>query len=209
MKKRKLGSQGLVVSELGLGCMGMSQFYGPRDDIESTATLERAIELGLDFFDTADVYGAGHNEELVGKVLRKHRDKVIIATKFANQVLPDGKRAINGRPEYVRSACDASLKRLGVDHIDLYYQHRVDKNVPIEETVGAMADLVRQGKVRYLGLSEAGAKTIRRAHAMHPISRAAIRILAVDARLRRRSDSRRCANWASDSCRSARSDADC
>ena len=170
MKKRKLGSQGLVVSELGLGCMGMSQFYGPRDDIESTATLERAIELGLDFFDTADVYGAGHNEELVGQVLRKHRDKVIIATKFGNQVLPDGKRAINGRPEYVRSACEASLKRLGVDHIDLYYQHRVDKNVPIEETVGAMADLVRQGKVRYLGLSEASAKTIRRAHAAHPIS---------------------------------------
>jgi aryl-alcohol dehydrogenase-like predicted oxidoreductase len=170
MKKRKLGSQGLVVSELGLGCMGMSQFYGPRDDLESTATLERAIELGLDFFDTADVYGAGHNEELVGPVLRKHRDEVIIATKFGNQVLPDGKRAINGRPEYVRSACEASLKRLGVDYIDLYYQHRVDKNVPIEETVGAMADLVRQGKVRYLGLSEASAKTVRRAHAVHPIS---------------------------------------
>ncbi len=170
MKKRKLGSQGLVVSELGLGCMGMSQFYGPRDDTESTATLERAIELGLDFFDTADVYGEGHNEELVGKVLRRHRDQVIIATKFGNQVLPAGKRAINGRPEYVRAACDASLKRLGVEHIDLYYQHRVDKNVPIEDTVGAMADLVRQGKVRYLGLSEAGAKTIRRAHAIHPIS---------------------------------------
>jgi aryl-alcohol dehydrogenase-like predicted oxidoreductase len=170
MKKRKLGSQGLVVTELGLGCMGMSQFYGPRDDVESTATLERAIELGLDFFDTADVYGIGHNEELVGKILRKHRDRVIIATKFANQVLPDGKRAINGKPEYVRSACDASLKRLGVDHIDLYYQHRVDKNVPIEETVGAMGELVRQGKVRYLGLSEASAKTIRRAHATHPIS---------------------------------------
>jgi aryl-alcohol dehydrogenase-like predicted oxidoreductase len=170
MKKRKLGSQGLVVSELGLGCMGMSQFYGPRDDTESTATLERAIELGLDFFDTADIYGTGHNEELVGKVLRKHRNRVIIATKFGNLVLADGTRAINGRPEYVRSACDASLKRLGVDHVDLYYQHRVDKNVPIEETVGAMADLVRQGKVRYLGLSEASAKTIRRAHAVHPIS---------------------------------------
>ena len=170
MKKRKLGNQGLVVSELGLGCMGMSQFYGPRDDTESTATLERAIELGLDFFDTADIYGTGHNEELVGKVLRKHRNRVIIATKFGNLVLPDGTRAINGRPEYVRSACDASLKRLGVDHVDLYYQHRVDKNVPIEETVGAMADLVRQGKVRYLGLSEASAKTIRRAHAVHPIS---------------------------------------
>jgi aryl-alcohol dehydrogenase-like predicted oxidoreductase len=170
MKTRKLGNQGLVVTELGLGCMGMSQFYGPRDDAESTATLERAIELGLDFFDTADVYGTGHNEELVGKVLRKHRNRVIIATKFGNQVLPDGTRAINGRPEYVRSACDASLKRLGVGHIDLYYQHRVDKNVPIEETVGAMADLVRQGKVRYLGLSEASANTIRRARAVHPIS---------------------------------------
>jgi aryl-alcohol dehydrogenase-like predicted oxidoreductase len=170
MKTRKLGSQGLVVTELGLGCMGMSQFYGPCDDAESTATLERAIELGLDFFDTADVYGTGHNEELVGKVLRKHRNRVIIATKFGNQVLPDGTRAINGRPEYVRSACDASLKRLGVGHIDLYYQHRVDKNVPIEETVGTMADLVRQGKVRYLGLSEASAKTVRRAHAVHPIS---------------------------------------
>lgn len=170
MKKRKLGSQGLVVSELGLGCMGMSQAYGPRDDVESTATLERAIELGVDFFDTADVYGVGHNEELVGKVLGKHRNKVMIATKFGNQFTSDGKRSINGRPEYVRSACDASLKRLGIDHIDLYYQHRVDKNVPIEDTVGAMADLVRQGKVRYLGLSEAGAKTIRRAHAVHPIT---------------------------------------
>jgi aryl-alcohol dehydrogenase-like predicted oxidoreductase len=170
MKKRKLGSQGLVVSELGLGCMGMSQFYGPRDDAESTAALERAIELGLDFFDTADIYGQGHNEELVGKVLRQHRNQVIIATKFGNLVLPDGTRAINGKPEYVSSACNASLKRLGVDHIDLYYQHRVDKNVPIEETVGAMVDLVRQGKVRYLGLSEASAKTIRRAHAIHPIS---------------------------------------
>ncbi len=170
MKKRKLGSQGLVVSELGLGCMGMSQFYGPRDDVESTATLERAMELGIDFFDTADVYGIGHNEELVGKVLKKHRDKIAIATKFANQVLPDGKRAINGRPEYVHSACDASLKRLGIDHIDLYYQHRVDKNVPIEDTVGAMAELVRKGKVRYLGLSEASAQTIRRAHKVHPIA---------------------------------------
>ncbi len=170
MENRKLGTQGLEVSKLGLGCMGMSQFYGPRDDKESAATLERAVELGINFFDTADVYGVGHNEELVGKALKKYRDRVIIATKFANQVLPDGKRAINGRPEYVRSACDASLKRLGVDHIDLYYQHRVDQKVPIEETVGAMAELVRNGKVRYLGLSEAGAKTIRRAHATYPIT---------------------------------------
>jgi len=170
MEKRKLGGQGLEVSELGLGCMGMSQFYGPRDDKESVATLERAVELGINFFDTADVYGVGHNEELVGNALKKYRDRVIIATKFGNQVASDGKRSINGRPEYVRSACEASLKRLGVDHIDLYYQHRVDKKVPIEETVGAMAELVRQGKVRYLGLSEAGANTIRRAHATHPIS---------------------------------------
>jgi aryl-alcohol dehydrogenase-like predicted oxidoreductase len=170
MEKRKLGSQGLEVSEFGLGCMGMSQFYGPRDDQESAATLERAAELGINFFDTADVYGVGHNEELVGRVLKNHRDRVIIATKFANQVLPDGKRVINGRPEYVRSACDASLKRLGIEHLDLYYQHRVDRNIPIEETIGAMAELVRVGKVRYLGMSEAGAKTIRRAHATHPIS---------------------------------------
>jgi aryl-alcohol dehydrogenase-like predicted oxidoreductase len=170
MEKRKLGSQGLEVSELGLGCMGMSQFYGPRDDAESNATLDRAIELGITFFDTADVYGAGHNEQLVGKALKKYRDRVIIATKFGNQILADGKRAICGTPEYVRTSCDASLKRLGIDHIDLYYQHRVDKKVPIEDTVGAMAELVRAGKVRYLGLSEAGAKTIRRAHATHPIS---------------------------------------
>jgi aryl-alcohol dehydrogenase-like predicted oxidoreductase len=170
MQKRKLGRQGLVTSELGLGCMGMSEFYGPRDDDESIATLLRTVELGIDFFDTADMYGPYHNEELVGRVLKPLRDRVIIATKFGIVRHPDGTRQINGRPEYVRSACDASLKRLGIDQIDFYYQHRVDRTVPIEETVGAMAELVKAGKVRYLGLSEASAKTIRRAHATHPIA---------------------------------------
>jgi len=170
MQRRKLGRQGLTVSELGLGCMGMSEFYGPRDDTESIATLHRAVELGIDFFDTSDMYGPYHNEELVGRVLKPIRDRVIVATKFGIVRHPDGRREINGRPEYVRSACDASLKRLGIDHIDLYYQHRVDRTVPIEDTVGAMADLVKAGKVRYLGLSEASAKTIRRAAATHPIS---------------------------------------
>lgn len=170
MEKRKLGSQGLVVSAMGLGCMGMSQGYGVADEAESIATLNRAIELGIDFFDTADVYGNHHNEQLVGKTLKPFRDRIIIATKFGNIFSPDGKRSVSGRPEYVRSACEGSLQRLGVDHIDLYYQHRVDPNVPIEETIGAMADLVRQGKVRYLGMSEASAATIRRAHRVHPIS---------------------------------------
>lgn len=172
MKNRELGTQGLVVSEQGLGCMGMSEFYGPTDDAESIATLNRALELGINFFDTADAYGPYKNEELVGKVLSPHRDEVIIATKFAIQRSPTDPtfRAINGRPEYVRQACDASLRRLGVDCIDLYYQHRVDPNVPIEETVGAMGELVLAGKVRYLGLSEAAPDTIRRAHAVHPIS---------------------------------------
>jgi aryl-alcohol dehydrogenase-like predicted oxidoreductase len=148
----------------------MSEFYGPRDDDESIATLHRAVELGIDFFDTADAYGPHHNEELVGRTLKPLRDQVTIATKFGIVRHPDGTREINGRPEYVRSACDASLKRLGIDQIDLYYQHRVDRTVPIEETVGAMTELVKAGKVRYLGLSEASAKTIRRAHAIHPIS---------------------------------------
>ncbi|MHB8381808.1 MAG: aldo/keto reductase [Candidatus Binataceae bacterium] len=169
MEKRKLGTQGLVVSAIGLGCMGMSQSYGTPDEAESIATLNRAIELGIDFFDTADVYGNHRNEELVGKNLKPFRSKIFIATKFGN-VFADGKRSVNGRPEYVRSACDGSLSRLGVDHIDLYYQHRVDRNVPIEETVGAMGELVRAGKVRYLGLSEASAATIRRAHKVHPIT---------------------------------------
>jgi aryl-alcohol dehydrogenase-like predicted oxidoreductase len=171
MRQRKLGTQGLVVSEMGLGCMGMSEFYGPRDDAESIATIHRALELGVTLLDTADMYGPFTNEALVGKAIRDRRDRAVLATKFGNQRNPDGSWiGINGRPEYVRSCCDASLQRLGVDHIDLYYQHRVDTTVPIEETVGAMAELVRQGKVRFLGLSEAAPATIRRAHAVQPIS---------------------------------------
>jgi len=172
MKARKLGTQGLVVSEQGLGCMGMSEFYGPADERESLATLDRALELGITFFDTSDVYGPHTNEELLGRAFKGRREKVVIATKFGIQRDPQNPaaRSINGRPEYVRQSCEASLKRLGIDCIELYYQHRVDANVPIEDTVGAMADLVRQGKVRYLGLSEAASRTIRRAHAVHPIS---------------------------------------
>jgi aryl-alcohol dehydrogenase-like predicted oxidoreductase len=171
MEQRHLGGEGLVVSAMGLGCMGMSEFYGVRDDAESLRTIHRALELGITFLDTADVYGPYTNEQLVGRAIRDRRDHVVLATKFGNIRGPDGGWAgINGRPEYVRQACDASLSRLGVNHIDLYYQHRVDPKVPIEETVGAMADLVRAGKVRYLGLSEAGAATIRRAHAVHPLT---------------------------------------
>jgi len=172
MERITLGNQGLVVSRQGLGCMGMSEFYGAGDDDESVATIHRALDLGLTFFDTADMYGPFTNEVLLGRALESRRDEAVIATKFGNVRDPDNptKRSINGRPEYVRQACDASLSRLGSDYIDLYYQHRVDPDTPIEETVGAMAELVRAGKVRYLGLSEAAPATIRRAHAVHPIS---------------------------------------
>jgi aryl-alcohol dehydrogenase-like predicted oxidoreductase len=170
METRTLGA-GLRVSAIGLGCMGMSEFYGSGDEAESIATIHRAIELGVTFFDTADMYGVGRNEELVGRALQGKRDRVVLATKFGNVRGEDGSfRGIDGRPEYVRQACEASLKRLNVEVIDLYYQHRVDPNTPIEDTVGAMADLVQQGKVRWLGLSEAGPATIRRAQAVHPIA---------------------------------------
>lgn len=171
MNMRRLGSTGPMVSALGLGCMGMSEFYGESDETESIATIHRAIELGVTFLDTADMYGMGANERLVGKALQGRRDAVVLATKFGVVRSDDaGFRGVSGSPEYVRSACDASLQRLGMDVIDLYYQHRVDPTVPIEETVGAMADLVKAGKVRWLGLSEAGTETIRRAHAVHPIA---------------------------------------
>jgi len=169
MKRRMLGP--LAVSQEGLGCMGMSEFYGEGDEAESRAVIDRAIELGIDFLDTADMYGTGRNEELIGCAIAGRRDRVVLATKFGNRRGPGGERlGISGRPEYVREACDASLNRLGVDCIDLYYQHRVDPNVPIEETVGAMSELVERGKVRFLGLSEAAPETIRRAHAVHPIA---------------------------------------
>ena len=171
MNRRNLGSEGLVVSSLGLGCMGMSEFYGTADEGESISTIHRAIELGIDFLDTADMYGPFTNERLVGKAIEGRRDEVVLATKFGNERREDGSWVgVNGKPEYVERACDASLERLGVDTIDLYYQHRVDPEVPIEETVGAMKGLVEAGKVRFLGLSEAAPETIRRAHAVHPIS---------------------------------------
>jgi aryl-alcohol dehydrogenase-like predicted oxidoreductase len=172
MKTRELGKSGLRVSALGLGCMGMSEFYGPGDERESIATIHRALELGITLLDTADMYGPCKNEELIGKAVKGRRDKVILATKFGYVRDPNNPafRGVNGKPEYVRSACEASLRRLGVDCIDLYYQHRVDPNTPIEDTIGAMKKLVQEGKVRYLGMSEPGAQTLRRAHAVHPIA---------------------------------------
>ena len=171
MEQRKLGHSGLSVSAIGLGCMGMSEFYGPRNDEQSIATIHCALDLEVNFLDTADVYGRGHNEELVGKALQGRRGEVVLATKFGNQRDAEGRFvSVNGRPEYVLQACDASLKRLGVEVIDLYYQHRVDRSVPIEDTVGAMARLIEAGKVRNLGLSEAAPATLRRAHKTHPIS---------------------------------------
>lgn len=171
MQTRYLGSDRLAVSAIGLGCMGMSEFYGTTDEAESTAVIHRAIDAGVTFLDTADMYGPFTNERLVGRALEGHRDQVVLATKFGNERREDGSFVgINGSPDYVRAACEASLRRLGTDHIDLYYQHRVDQRIPIEETVGAMSELVAEGKVRYLGLSEAAAPTVRRAHSVHPIT---------------------------------------
>src|SRR4051794_16198478 len=170
MQTRTLG-QSLTVSALGLGCMGMSEFYGSADEGEAVAVIHRSLDLGCTFLDTADMYGPFTNEQLVGKAIAGRRNEVTLATKFGNERRPDGSRVgVNGKPEYVRAACDASLDRLGVDHIDLYYQHRVDTTVPIEETVGAMAELVAAGKVRHLGMSEAAPETLRRGHATHPIA---------------------------------------
>ncbi len=170
MEQRTLGKSALAVSAIGLGCMSMSNVYGKGDDAESIAVVHRALDLGVNFLDSSDMYGWGQNEELLGRALRGKRDGVVLATKFGNLRKPDGTAGVNGRPEYVPQACEASLKRLGVDSIDLYYQHRVDPGVPIEDTVGAMSRLVEQGKVRYLGLSEASPATVRRAHAVHPIT---------------------------------------
>ena len=206
----KLGSNGAEVSRLGLGCMGMSFAYGEADDTESIATLHRALDLGITFLDTADIYGFGANEELIGQAMKDRRDEMFLATKFGIVGDPlGGQRGANGSPAYVRSAIDASLGRLGVDHVELYYQHRADPAVPIEETVGAMASLVEAGKVRYLGLSEASADTIRRAHAVHPITAVQSRVVAVQPGHRGRRSCRRAASSGSGSCRTRRSDGAC
>src|SRR3954471_22128991 len=206
MERRKLGSQGLQVSEQGLGCMGMSEFYGRSDEREALATIHRAIELGIDFLDTADMYGPFTNERLVGRAIADRRDRVVLATKFGNERGEDGSfLGINGKPEYVHKACNASLERLGADHIDLYYQHRVDKTVPIEETVGAMKELVEEGKVRYLGLSEASPDTIRRANGVHPISALQTEYSLCGRATPRRRSCRRCASSGSASSPTARS----
>ena len=197
MERRTLGTAGLSVSALSLGCMGMSEFYGPTDEQEALATIDRALELGITMLDTADVYGPRTNEVLVGKAVKGRRDSVIIATKFGIVRTDDPSyRAVNGRPEYVKASCDGSLKRLGIDTIDLYYQHRVDPNTPIEDTVGAMSELVAAGKIRYIGLSEASPATIRRAHAVHPIT-ALQTSIPVHTRSRRRSACRvpRAGDW--------------
>jgi len=171
MEKRKLGTQGLEVTAMGLGCMGMSEFYGTIDEDEAIATIHRALDLGLNFLDTADMYGPFTNEKLVGKAIKDRRDEVVLATKFGNQRTEDGEfLGVNGKPEYVRKSCEDSLKRLGVDHIDLYYQHRIDTDVPVEETIGAMGELIDEGKVRFIGVSEAAPETLRRAHAERPLS---------------------------------------
>ena len=170
MKTRILGNSDIETSEIGLGCMTMTGIYGPADENESIATIQAAIDSGVSFIDTADAYGGGSNETLVGKAIERRRDKVVLATKFGNIYARDSERGADGRPEYVREACEASLKRLNLDVIDLYFQHRVDRQVPIEDTVGAMSDLVKEGKVRTLGLSECSSETLRRAHAVHPIS---------------------------------------